>query len=159
MAILPMVLVLGGRKMKKWLSLFALVAVACVVTWGCQKPEESTTDESNGPVGEGVEQVALAYCGLCGGEKGPNHACDQDAAKCDSCGLVKGSALCCVALSDDAKGKDLCGKCGQIAGSDACCQPDVEVCSKCQLVKGSPLCCKLKKEAATDKPDDGSGDK
>jgi hypothetical protein len=61
---------------------------------------------------------------------------------CASCGLAKGSPLCCK-LAESFAGKDLCAKCGEVAATENCCQEGAEKCAVCGLNKGAPLCCRL----------------
>jgi hypothetical protein len=150
--------------MKKWTTLLSLVAVTCIVSWGCNAepggstPNVTTTDaaapvvdEHAGHDHEGHDHAghdheltltAAKYCGKCGQAKGSESCCAKDAVVCDKCEFAKGSPLCCK-VAKNADGKDFCGKCGQVAGSEVCCAKDAVVCTKCNLAKGSPLCCKL----------------
>ena len=93
-------------------------------------------------------EVSLVFCGSCGDsfDRTSTHRCAEDQAKCETCGLHKGSALCCK-LEGDFTGQLLCGNCGQVAGTDACCKEGAEVCAKCNLHKGAALCCKLAAKA------------
>ena len=128
--------------------LCAAITLVAVAMWGCAKPASQSTAGSSGSTnttqaddhaghdhdhgdhaghdhGDATAEttpVSLMYCGDCGHsfDKGSEHACDADHAKCDVCGLHKGSDLCCKVEGDFA-GKTLCGKCGEIGGSDVCC--------------------------------------
>jgi len=146
--------------------LFAATTLVAVALWGCAKPAATPVAESasnttaahddhaghdhadHDHAAAGTTAVSLMYCGTCGHSfgKGAEHKCDADHAKCEACGLHKGSELCCKVEGDFA-GKTLCGSCGQIAGTEACCKEGAEVCASCSLHKGSPLCCKLGAEA------------
>ncbi len=158
--------------MKNFIKLFALVAMASIVSWGCTPPEGGETP-SNGTTTEqahdhdGHEHAdgdhahadadSVVYCGKCGHTKGTEQCCAVDGEACAACEMHKGSALCCVTLGDDLKGKDLCGKCGHIAGSESCCAEGAAACEACGPHKGSPLCCKLEKaeeETEEEKPVD-----
>ena len=132
--------------------------LALVVTLGCDNPETTTptalsTDSATTPA-----QSKVILCGMCGEETGSDSCCADGAEKCDSCGLHKGTALCCK-VPEDMKGKDMCMSCGNAAGSEQCCAEGAEECGKCGLHKGSALCCKIEAEAETqDAPAEGETD-
>ena len=104
----------------------------CLAFTGCGTSAETVTAERSIAV--------AAYCGTCGFEEGGDSCCVEDAEKC-SCGMSKGSPLCCKVKGDFAN-KSLCGLCGHVTGTEECCVEDAEKCS-CGMTKGSPLCCNL----------------
>ena len=149
------------KVMSRFFVITAMVAIVAIVSWGCAGSETTTPDinattQTDGDAGHGHEDgdhdtttiyVAATICGECGVDKvDASHYCAVDAEKCESCGLTKGSTLCCVELDESVKGQDLCGKCGNVAESDSCCDENAEKCASCGLAKGSALCCKLKTE-------------
>ncbi|HJN66113.1 MAG TPA: hypothetical protein QF761_07915 [Pirellulales bacterium] len=134
--------------MNRFVTHFLLLGAVVVLAFGCTGNTSST-----GPADRPITLTAITspfagkkLCLACGEAfaKAKTHTCSADAARCDGCGRVKGSALCCVEINiTDPNAKAICGSCGQIAGSETCCKAGAAKCAKCDLHKGAPACCKL----------------
>ena len=130
--------------------LFAITAVLAVTAWGCGAADEGTSSSTTTAAVDHSDHVH--YCAACGEEAGNDNCCSDEAEKCESCDLNKGSALCCKGV--EVKEGKICGACGESEGNEKCCSADAEKCDGCGLNKGSALCCKMdskeEKEEATD---------
>ncbi len=133
-------------------------ALMLVAALGCDNPETTTPTALATESAATTVPAKVILCGMCGEETGSETCCADGAEKCDSCGLHKGTALCCK-VPEELKGKDMCMSCGNAAGSEQCCAAGAEECDKCGLHNGSALCCKLDAEAESqDAPAEGETD-
>ena len=117
------------------------VAALALTLSGCSEEPLGIPHEHN-------TAAEITLCGRCGEIKDSEKCCKEGvAAECPTCGLHKGSILCCSTAIYGRRDVVLCRKCGEVAFGRKCCQPGPVLCPKCGLHKGSPGCCKIEKYA------------
>ncbi|MEM9644312.1 MAG: hypothetical protein AAF989_04905 [Planctomycetota bacterium] len=130
-----------------FLAAFALTIAAV----GCGAPENGA-DTASSDAEANVSNVSLPgdICGKCGDVDGADTCCKGETC---SCGMQKGSTLCCTGVEPtDAV---YCQDCGFGKGTEMCCSEDNDACGKCGLAEGSDLCCKV--SASEAHGEDGHG--
>ncbi|MEO1618670.1 MAG: hypothetical protein AAFV88_22665 [Planctomycetota bacterium] len=134
-------------------SLSLCLAVLLMTTLiGCGSdeatPETPETPETATPV-----SLTGDVCGKCGDIAGTETCCKGETC---SCGMQKGSALCCSGV--ESSDVVYCKDCGFGKGTDECCSDDNTACTKCGLAAGSDLCCKVATDDSHEGHDHDHGD-